>query len=97
MASREKKLYSTVLVGRAGQHRRDRRAARRAAAHAYAEDAEQRKAAARALAEAEKAERAATTYLPRGGEPGPAALRAWRRFRLPAHQDTSATLAGAYP
>jgi hypothetical protein len=97
MASREKKLYSTVLVGRAGQHRRDRRAARRAAAHAYAEDAEQRKAAARALMEAEKAERAATTYLPRGGEPGPAALRAWRRFRLPAHQDTSATLAGAYP
>lgn len=97
MASREKKLYSTVLVGRAGQRRRDRRAARRAAARAYAQDAEQRKAVASALAEAEKAERVATTYLPRGGEPGPAALRAWRRFRLPAHQDTSATLAGAYP
>lgn len=97
MASREKKLYSTVLVGRAGQRRRDRRAARRAAAYVYAADAEQRKAAARALAEAEKAEREATTYLPRGGEPGQAALRAWRRFRLPAHQDTSATLAGAYP
>ncbi len=93
----EKTLYSTVLVGRAGQRRRDRRAARRAAARAYAADAEQRKAAARAVAEAEKAERAATTYLPRSGEPGPAALRAWRRFRLPAHQDTSATLAGAYP
>jgi hypothetical protein len=97
MASREKKLYSTVLVGRAGQRRRDRRAARRAAAHVYAADAEQRKTAARAQAEADKAEREATTYLPRGGEPGPAALRAWRRFRLPAHQDTSATLAGAYP
>ncbi|MGD0451999.1 MAG: ATP-binding protein [Solirubrobacteraceae bacterium] len=98
MSSRtEKRLYSTVLVGRAGQHRRSRRAARRAAAHAYAADAAQRKAQAGALAEAERAERAATTYLPRSGEPGPAALRAWRRFRLPAHQDTSATLAGAYP
>src|SRR5579875_1124790 len=31
------------------------------------------------------------------GEPGAGALRAWRSFRLPAHQDTSATLAGAYP
>lgn len=93
----DKKLYSTVLVGRAGQHRRDRRAARRAAAHAYAADAAERKAAARDEADAERAERAATRYLPRGGEPGPAGLRTWRRFRLPAHQDTSATLAGAYP
>jgi hypothetical protein len=98
MGSRsEKKLYSTVLVGRAGGHRRDRRTARRAAAHAYAADAAERRAAARALADADKAERAATTYLPRSGEPGPAALRAWRRLRLPTHQDTSATLAGAYP
>ena len=94
---RDKKLYSTVLVGRAGQRRRDRRAARRAAAHAYAADAAERKAVARAQLEAERAERAAATYLPRSGEPGPAALRAWRQFRLPAHQDTSATLAGAYP
>lgn len=93
----EKKLYSTVLVGRAQQRRRDRRAARRAAAHVHAVDAAERKAAACAVAEVERAERAATTYLPRSGAPGPAALRAWRRFRLPAHQDTSATLAGAYP
>ncbi|MFT4082115.1 MAG: ATP-binding protein [Nocardioides sp.] len=35
--------------------------------------------------------------MPRSGEPGPAGLRTWRRFRLPAHQDTSAALAGAYP
>ncbi len=96
-ARADKKLYSTVLVGRAGQHRRDRRAARRAAAHAYAADAAQRKAAARAAAETERAERAATTYLPRSGEAGPAGLRTWRKFMLPAHQDTSATLAGAYP
>lgn len=93
----DKKLYSTVLVGRAGQHRRDRRAARRAAAHAYAANAAERKAAARAEAGAERAERAGITYLPRSGEPAPAALRTWRRFKLPFHQDTSATLAGAYP
>jgi hypothetical protein len=93
----EKKLYSTVLVGPAQQRRRDRRAARRAAAHVHAVDAAARTAAARAVAGAEGAERAATTYLPRSGEPGQAALRAWRPFRLPAHQDTSATLAGAYP
>ena len=85
-----------MLVGRTG-HRRSRRAAQRAAAHAYADDAAERKAQARALAEAERAERAAAAYLPRSGEPGRAALRAWRRLRLPAHQDTSATLAGAYP
>ena len=35
--------------------------------------------------------------LPRAGEPGPAALRTPGRLRLPRHQDTSATLAGAYP
>ena len=40
---------------------------------------------------------ASTVTLPRAGEPGPAALRTPGRFRLPRHQDTSATLAGAYP
>ncbi|MFI5623501.1 VirB4 family type IV secretion system protein [Nocardioides sp. NPDC051685] len=38
-----------------------------------------------------------TQVLPRAGEPGPAALRTPGRLRLPKHQDTSATLAGAYP
>lgn len=93
----EKKLHSTVLIDRAGQRRRDRRAARRETTRTYTADAAARKAEARTYAEAEHAERAATTYLPRSGEPRPAALRSWRRFRLPAHQDTSATLAGAYP
>lgn len=36
-------------------------------------------------------------YLPGGGEPGPAALRSWLPFRVPGHQDTSATLAAGYP
>ncbi|WP_414689927.1 VirB4 family type IV secretion system protein [Nocardioides sp.] len=44
-----------------------------------------------------KAERRETAVLPKAGEPGPAALRTPGRFRLPRHQDTSATLAGAYP
>ena len=43
------------------------------------------------------AEKRSTVTLPRAGEPGPAALRTPGRFRLPRHQDTSATLAGAYP
>ncbi|HLS73411.1 MAG TPA: ATP-binding protein [Actinomycetaceae bacterium] len=63
-------------------------------------EATQRRAekdAARAKAEAERAERRATRYLPAAGEPGQEALRTPGRFRLPHHQDTSATLAGAYP
>lgn len=94
-SSNERRLYSTVLVGRAGQRGRERRAARRAAGRARAADAQQRRALARV--HADRDERAATVYLPRSGEPGPAALRAWRALRLPAHQDTSAALAGAYP
>ena len=48
----------------------------------------------RARWEAEQAEQHATVYLPAAGEAGPAALRTPGRFRLPKHQDTSATLAG---
>ncbi|MEU4360369.1 ATP-binding protein [Promicromonospora sp. NPDC023987] len=36
-------------------------------------------------------------YLPRSGEPGPAMLRSPIGLRVPRHQDTSATWAGAYP
>lgn len=35
--------------------------------------------------------------MPAAGEAGSAALRTPGRFRLPRHQDTSATLAGQYP
>ena len=38
-----------------------------------------------------------SAWLPRAGEPGPAALRSWLPFRVPPHAATSATLAGAYP
>jgi hypothetical protein len=96
-AHSQKKLYSTVLIGPEADKRRQRKARRKAAARIHAEDAAARKAEAQARYDAERAERRATIYLPRRGEPGPAALRSYRRFRAPAHQDTSATLAGAYP
>src|SRR5690625_6066389 len=47
--------------------------------------------------EAEQAERRSTTYLPSAGAPGPAQLRSPGKIKLRRHQDTSATLAGAYP
>src|SRR4051812_36567539 len=39
----------------------------------------------------------AAAHLPRSGEPGPAALRCYRRFRLSPHRATSAVLSVAYP
>lgn len=92
-----RKLYSTVLVENGKGDRKARRQLQRAARQVLAQDQATTRAQARARYEAERAEARATTYLPRGGEPGPAALRSPRRFRVPAHQDTSATLQGAYP
>lgn len=58
----------------------------------------------RRLMEARKAQIAATRddqrqagYLPRAGEPGPAAGRSHRRLRITPHRATSEMLAGAYP
>ena len=62
-----------------------------------AEDREARRTEAKRKADELTRERRATVTLPRAGEPGPAALRTPGRFRVPRHQDTSATLAGAYP
>jgi len=39
----------------------------------------------------------AAEYLPPGGESGPAALRCWRRLRVPPHRATSEVLGAAYP
>ncbi|MCT1437552.1 ATP-binding protein [Brachybacterium paraconglomeratum] len=98
MSAREsERLHASVLVAPAAERRRLRTQRRRAAAALRAEQHHADQAAARAKADAERAERRATTYLPAAGEPGPAALRTPGRFRLPHHQDTSATLAGAYP
>lgn len=90
------RLHSAVLVSPRRERRRDRRTRRAAANALLTEDREGRKAAAMAKADELAAERRATTVLPKAGEPGPAALRTPGRLRLPRHQDTSATLAGAY-
>jgi len=92
-----RKLYSTVLVETGKGDRKARRQRQRAARQVLAQDQATTRAEAKARYEAERAEARATTYLPRGGESGPAALSSPRRFRVPAHQDTSAALQGAYP
>ncbi|HET7388852.1 MAG TPA: hypothetical protein VFJ19_19535 [Nocardioidaceae bacterium] len=93
----EGRLHSAVLVVPRRERRRDRRARKAAAKSLLAEDRDSRKAVAKAKADELAAERRATIVLPKAGEPGPAALRTPGRLRLPRHQDTSATLAGAYP
>jgi hypothetical protein len=90
-------LHTAVLVAPAKERRRLRKQRRQAAARLHAEQRAIEREAARAKADAERAERKATSYLPAAGEPGPAQLRSPCKFRLPRHQDTSATLAGAYP
>ena len=92
-----RKLYSTVLVETGKGDRKARRQRQRAARQVLAQDHATTRAEAKARYETERAEARATTYLPRSGESGPAALRSPRRFRVPAHQDTSARLQGAYP
>lgn len=97
MTGEEGRLHTSVLVGREGERRRHRKARQRAASQVESDARRARREEAKARWEAEQAERRATTYLPAGGEPGPASLRTPGRFRLPKHQDTSATLAGQYP
>ena len=93
----EGRLHTSVLVGPNGERRKHRKARRLAAAQVETDARTARKAEAKAKWEAEQAEQHATIYLPAAGEAGPAALRTPGRFRLPRHQDTSATLAGQYP
>ena len=91
------KLHTSVLVAPASERRRYRKQRRQAAARLVAEQRRAETEAAKAKAEAERAERRATTYLPKAGEPGAAMLRTPGRFRLPRHQDTSAVLSAQYP
>src|SRR5690242_15102382 len=79
------------------EKRADRKLRRASARALVEEDREARRAAMKQKTAELAAEKRATELLPRAGEPGPAALRTPGRFRLPRHQDTSATLAGAYP
>lgn len=91
------KLHTAALVEPAGERRKHRKARKHAAANIETNARKTAQAQERARVAAERAERRNTTYLPAAGEPGVAALRTPGRFRLPRHQDTSATLAGAYP
>ena len=85
-------FYSPGTEGRLARRAR-RSAARRLIGDARAALMATRKAE---LAQ-ERAERKLNEYLPAGGEPGPAALRSARRFRVQSHRATSEVLAGAYP
>ena len=97
MAKQPTILHASSLVTPAKESRRDRKARLQAAANIYAAANSRNREDIRARYDAERAEARTTTYLPPGGETGPAALRSYRRLRVPTHQDTSATLAGAYP
>ena len=90
-------VHASSLVTPANETRREKTARTRAAARIRSDTDSQKRVDAWARYEAERAEAKATRYLPPGGETGPAALRSYRRFRVPTHQDTSATLAGVYP
>ena len=75
-------------------------ASRRAAREARRLEAEDRRRKVEALRRcADEARRARKEQpcLPAMGERGPAALRPWRRLRVPAHRATSEVLAVAYP
>jgi hypothetical protein len=93
----EDRLHTSVMVSPGRERRRDRKQRRASARSLEQNDRDQRRAAARRKADELHAERRETVVLPRSGEPVTAALRTPGRLRLPRHQDTSATLAGAYP
>lgn len=95
--SEQSRLISSVLVDNAEDGRRARRKWRRASRAIGASARAAHRTAAQEAVDEARHERKAANYLPSGGEPGPAALRSYRRFTVPVHQDTSPTLAGAYP
>ncbi|UTT52027.1 MULTISPECIES: ATP-binding protein [Microbacteriaceae] len=91
------RLHTAVLVAPASEKRRVRKQRQKAAAKLQAKQQHSEREETRAKYLTELAERRGTSYISAAGEPGPAQLRSPGRFRLPRHQDTSATLAGAYP
>ncbi|WP_448388265.1 ATP-binding protein [Microbacterium aurum] len=91
------RIHTTTLVDPAGERRKERRARRKASQRLSAAIRAATTESDRAEVEAQRADLRATAYLPAAGESRPAALRTPGRLRIPRHQDTSATLAGAYP
>jgi hypothetical protein len=90
-------FHAADLFTPARLSRRERRARARAARALVAADRRDRAGQARAAARAARAEAASAGFLPRAGEPGRWQLRQPGRVRLPKHQDTTATVAGASP
>lgn len=94
---RPARTLSSPLLTAAGSTRKDRRAQVRAVRRVTADAVQARDDETLAARGAERRAGRATQWLPRSGEPGPAALRTWRQFRVQPHAATSAVLAGAYP
>ncbi|MBL3690479.1 ATP-binding protein [Leucobacter chromiireducens] len=97
MTKETSRLHTAALIAPAGESRKHRQARKKAATQIERNARQVEQAAARDKYEAERAERRATNFLPAAGEARADALRTPAKFRLPRHQDTSATLAGAYP
>ncbi|MDR2374743.1 MAG: ATP-binding protein [Bifidobacteriaceae bacterium] len=93
----QERVHAAYLARPAKQRRRDRKTQDKAIKVALADGRRARRARVRADLEAARRERALAAYLPAAGQPGPAQLRTAGRLRLPRHQDTTATLGGAYP
>lgn len=91
------RVRSTTFITPTRESRRARKSRQRMATSLVASERSLQRAAVEREAADLAAERRGTTVLPRAGAPGPAALRTPGRFRVARHQDTSATLAGAYP
>lgn len=91
------RLHTSVLVSPASEHRRTRKQRQRAARRRQAEKRQADAAEVKRRWEREQAERRETTYLPASGEAGSAVLRMPAPLRIPRHQDTTASLAAAYP
>ncbi|WP_423464201.1 ATP-binding protein [Promicromonospora sp. MS192] len=95
MNASERVHTATLTTGR--EPRSVRRARQRAAAAVLARARQDRLHADQDHHQAARAESHDTRFLPRTGDHGPTALRTPVRFRVPRHQDTSATWAAAYP
>ncbi|SEE94628.1 ATP-binding protein [Jiangella alba] len=89
----QRRLFTTSLIQPAAERRSQRRSRRAAATQLRQQELDRRADGG----DRQLAERELTESLPRSGEPGPLALRTYRRLRIPRHQDTSATLGVAYP
>jgi len=97
MMNQTERTYATILTTPARQSRSHRKAQTRAIRLAIAKGDRQHREQVRMAVETAKRERSMAKYLPTAGDVGPAQLWTPGKLGLPQHQDTTATLAGAYP